>query len=101
MSALLSGEEEIMRGNRRAGLLGVALVCFLVASWHTAASKTQAPKSRNDLHQAFKDNNFKDAYDGLRKLVLDPKHDPKLVVEDYGTALHCLLRLGRVDEIDE
>src|SRR5687768_11548840 len=90
-----------MRGKRRAGILGLALVCFIAACWHAAETKPQAPKSRTDLHQAVKDGNFKDAYDGLRKLVLDPKHDPKLVVEDFEKGLQCLQQLGRIDEMDE
>ena len=51
--------------------------------------------------KAHKDGNFKDAYDGLRKLALDPKDDPAKVGEDLTTAINCLQRLGRVDEIDD
>ena len=42
--------------------------------------------------------NFKDAYDGLRKIILAPGQP---VGEDLYRAVTCLERLNRTDEIDE
>jgi uncharacterized protein YfaS (alpha-2-macroglobulin family) len=55
---------------------------------------------RNTLHQAFQAGNYKDAYEGLRKLALSPTDEPLKVGEDLRMAVHCLQQLGRVDEID-
>ena len=51
--------------------------------------------------KAFNAGNFKDAYDGLRKLALDPNDDPAKVGQDLTTAIICLQRLGRIDEVDD
>src|SRR5438046_362305 len=92
----------IMQRNRRAAVLGMALACLFIASLHTAIRKSAAPTSRDDLIKAHKDGNYKDAYEGLRKLALDPsKSEPKKVGEDLNLGIDCLRRLGRVDEIDE
>ena len=45
--------------------------------------------------------NYKDAYEDLRKIALDPKVDPLKVSVDLTTGISCLVQLGRVDEIDE
>ena len=52
------------------------------------------------MKKAFQAGNYKDAYDGLRKLALDPNDDPRQVGEDL-TWPSSLRNLGRVDEIDE
>jgi len=59
------------------------------------------PEKRQKLEKEYRDGNFRDAYQGLRELVLDPNNDPKLVGNDLGKAVQCLRRLGRVNEIDE
>jgi len=46
-------------------------------------------------------NNFRDAYEGFRKLVLDPQDDPLQVGQDLSHAIQCLHRLNRTDEVDE
>mgnify|MGYP003755221747 CR=1 FL=1 len=48
----------------------------------------------------FQQGNFKDAYDGFRKLSLDPDNTPRMVGGDLDMAVQCLMRLNRVDEID-
>src|SRR5207253_1686576 len=56
---------------------------------------------RDSLMKAYTAGNYKDAYDGLRKLALDPQDDPLKVGADLDTATACLLALGRSDEIDD
>ena len=52
------------------------------------------------MNEAFQQGNFKDAYEGFRKLVLDPQDDPRQVGGDLSMAVQCLQRLNRVAEID-
>jgi uncharacterized protein YfaS (alpha-2-macroglobulin family) len=63
---------------------------------------TQSPEERRAIaNKAFQAGNFRDAYDSLKKLTLDPKCDKFLVGKDLETAITCLQRLGRSDEIDD
>jgi uncharacterized protein YfaS (alpha-2-macroglobulin family) len=55
--------------------------------------------AREALHNAVKQGNYKDAYDGLRKLLLDREAVPR--GEDLQAAVLCLQRLNRTSEIDE
>jgi len=56
---------------------------------------------REKLRQTIKQGNFKDAYEGLRKIALDPADDPRLVGEDLSMGTQCLQRINRVGEIDD
>jgi uncharacterized protein YfaS (alpha-2-macroglobulin family) len=78
------------------GILGV----IAVAAWLLAAEPSQQAQ-RDKLHQTMQAGNWKDAYDGLRKLALDPKDDPAQVGTDLTQAVQCLYNLGRADEIDD
>ncbi len=51
--------------------------------------------------QSMNDGNWKDAYDGFRKLCLDKDNDPRQVGNDLSRAIQCLNNLGRTSEIDE
>jgi uncharacterized protein YfaS (alpha-2-macroglobulin family) len=82
------------------GLAGV-LVVVLPVFWVVAADKPVPQASRQGFMQAYQNGNFKDAYDGLRKLALDPSSDPRQVGQDLQTAITCLQRLGRSDEVDD
>jgi alpha-2-macroglobulin len=88
-----------MHGKRTAIVVGVTLSLFSAAVWLIAAD--QAAPQRDTLMKTFQAGNFKDAYEGLRKLALDPKDDPAKVGQDLTTAITCLQRLGRSDEIDD
>ncbi len=55
---------------------------------------------RKRMQDAFKQGNFKDAYEGFRKLTLDPKDDPQRVGSDLNMAVQCLQQLNRIDEVD-
>src|SRR5262249_41067271 len=88
-----------MLGKWQAGLLAAAVVMSAGAYWLTAPNASQ-PAQRAALMKAVSAGNYKDAYDGLRKLALDPADDPALVGQDLTTAIQCLQNLGRVDEVD-
>src|SRR5207248_3675116 len=92
---------EIMRGKRRAGALG-ALVLFVgvTSAWLMATNKAQE-QTRDGATKAYNAGNYKDAYQILRKLVLDPKDDPLEVGKDLDLAVQCQRQLGNVDEVDE
>ena len=62
-------------------LVGVAVSCLIAAE----------PPGRDSLMKQFQAGNFKDAYEGLRKLALDPKCDPGKVSTDLTTGLQCCL----------
>ena len=89
-----------MHAKRAAMVLGVALTLFSAALWLIAADPASAGR-REKLMKAYQAGNFKDAYDGLRQLALDPKDDPAKVGSDLTTAIVCLQRLARTEEIDD
>ncbi len=41
------------------------------------------PGNRDKLQKLVQEGNFKDAFEGYRKLLLDPQNDPRLVGEDF------------------
>src|SRR6516162_275997 len=78
------------------GLLFPFAVAFLVIGAEPPKPETR----REALMKQFTAGNYKDAYEGLRKLALDPQDDRSKVGEDLTTAVTCLQYLGRSDEID-
>ena len=58
------------------------------------------PPRRPDVDAAFKKGNYKDAYDGYRRLALDAKDDPNQVGHDLLQGIQALRALGRVDEAE-
>lgn len=85
--------------NRRyfglAALCGLMLACCWFAEAQVPAPKKQPPG------KDFKDGNFKDAYNELRKKCLDSKADRMQVGKDLQLGVTALQRLGREDETDE
>jgi hypothetical protein len=77
--------------------LGALMMSMSGAGGMEPASQDAA---RQRLQSAHRAGNFKDAYDGLRELALDPKCDPRKVGEDLHMAIQSLQRLNRVSEID-
>ena len=66
--------------------------------WRSAPNQ---PSDRERFDKLFADGNYKDAYDGYRRLALDPKTEPDRVGTDLKQAVHCLSSLGRLVEKDE
>ena len=88
-----------MKMNVLFGLFAFSGVFF--GGWAMAAELTDMQSKREQAYKAYQQGNFKDAYEGYRKLALDPKDDPRLVGGDLSMATSCLQSLNRVDEIDE
>src|ERR1700676_2991807 len=85
----------------RAGVVGLALIVGVAFSWLVAAETPPQQARRDGLMKAYHAGNYKDAYDGLRQLALDPKDDRFQVGTDLDTAVHALRNLGRSDESDD
>ncbi|MEI7832905.1 MAG: MG2 domain-containing protein, partial [bacterium] len=80
-------------------LVLLAAVGFLVLNQvGTAIGQVAVPRDKAVALQ--QQGNYKEAYDALSKLALDPKDDPNQVNSDLTNAIQCLQNLGRVDEID-
>lgn len=90
-----------MRKYQRLGVMLVALTVGLIAIWRITAGAPSIEEQRTKLTKAYNDGNYKVAYDGLRKLALDPKNDPTLVGKDLELGINALYRLGRTDEVDD
>ena len=77
-------------------------VAFLIWSvWLCAAEKPVSLARRDEFQKALTAGNYKVAYEGFRKLALDPHDDPARVAGDLQAAIQCLQQLGSVPEIDE
>jgi uncharacterized protein YfaS (alpha-2-macroglobulin family) len=90
-----------MLRNTRLWAVGGALLAFLGVVWLMAADPSLNQTQRQKLMKTFQAGNYKDAYEGLRKLALDPENDPLQVGKDLETAIQALQQLGRSDEIDD
>ncbi len=75
-------------------------VCTILALGVAIATRANQPSDRERFDKLFADGNYKDAYEGFRRLALDPKTEPDRVGTDLMQAVRCLHALGRVDEID-
>src|SRR5687768_4357407 len=89
-----------MRGITRARLLVAVTAMALAGVWLAAKEPATTQERRAAYAKAYTAGNFKDAYEGLRKLALDPASEPAKVGDDLDLAVTCLQRLGRVDEVD-
>ena len=78
--------------------LTVILIAGLAFATLSAAPNEKAARETAAKH--VKDGNWRDAYDGYRKLALDPKSDPKQIGHYLNQATRCLQRLNRISEID-
>ena len=80
--------------------LAIFLLCSATASkvW-PADTSPQAERER--CQKLYEEGNYKDAYEGFRKLALEAGDDPLRVGSDLNMALSALRQLGRLDEIDE
>jgi uncharacterized protein YfaS (alpha-2-macroglobulin family) len=90
-----------MPGKWKTCVVGAVSALTLVGVWLVAANTPPEPQRRAALEKTYKDGNFKDAYNGFRALALNPKDDPRQVGHDLDMGVNCLVRLGRVNEIDD
>ncbi len=90
-----------MFSKTKAKMAFVAAALALGGVWLMAGGSPDNQKQRDFLTQTFQAGNFKNAYDGLRKMCLDPKDDPFQVGKDMDLAVQALQRLGRIDEADD
>ena len=82
--------------------ISAAVVSLGLLVWAgVGAFEAQPPGSRERFAQWLGMGNYKDAYEGYRALALDPRTDPNRVGSDLQQAVTCLVKLGRVDEIDD
>ena len=87
-------------------VLTCRVFCRFLLLWALAAGSLPAAEPgdsalrRKQSHAAMEAGNYKDAYQGFRRLVLDRRDDPPLAADDLAAATGCLERLNRDDEID-
>ena len=79
-------------------IVGSTLLASLALAATPAADDETVASRREQLHRTMDQGNFKDAYDGLRKIILEPGQP---VGADLDRAVQCLERLNRTAEIDE
>jgi uncharacterized protein YfaS (alpha-2-macroglobulin family) len=85
--------------------IAVALAASSLVPQKLVAQDTAA-LPHETLMQAFRDGNFKDAYDGLRRRLLSADNAPTAnssndIAEQLSTAVQCLRQLNRFNEVDE
>jgi hypothetical protein len=85
--------------DRRVVVIGLVNGLVLVVGI-AIAQVASRPVNRNDLNTLFTQGNYKDAYEGYKKLALAANADRVLVGSDLKRAVECLVHLGRVDEAD-
>src|SRR5437763_13254321 len=90
-----------MSKSRKVGLVAALLLVGLAGVWRLTAGAPSITEQRTKLTKAYNDGNFKVAYEGLRKLALEPSNDPTLVGKDLELAINALYRLGRTEEVDD
>ena len=79
------------------------LVLLMVGLFAAGAlSQTPSPATLRARSMKLKnDGNFREAYDGLRRLCLDPNSGAATVSQDLASAVECLNNLGRIQEFDD
>ncbi len=88
----------------RFGKIGMAgwLVALALVGWSLRAlAQNRSTPELAPLMKTYNDGNYKDAYDGLRKLALTKETASTDFSRIIDTAINCLQQLNRVDEIDE
>ncbi|MBN2024823.1 MAG: alpha-2-macroglobulin [Pirellulales bacterium] len=88
---------------RLSRLLGLAAVTLgMVGGGARSMTEQASPGAarRETCRKAYENRNYKDAFEGYRRLALDPADDPAQVEHDLDMAVACLMQLNRVPEID-
>src|ERR1700730_10955201 len=92
-------EDRAMVGKKT--VLGAALALTVAAVWNLCAEAPSPQQQRDNMTKLFQAGNYKDAYEGFRKLALDAANDPLQVGKDLELGVASLQKLGRIDEADD
>src|SRR5262245_54514467 len=76
-----------MAGTSRKFVIALVFLAAGVSGWKLLAGAPGQSDQRKSLRAAYDAGNYRDAYDGLRKLTLDPKCDPLEVGRDLEIAV--------------
>ncbi|MCY3018995.1 MAG: MG2 domain-containing protein, partial [Planctomycetota bacterium] len=79
----------------------IVLALGLLVALPLPAGEAPVPDQRAVAEKAKKDGNWKVAYETFRKVLLDEQSDPAKVGGDLTSAIECLNRLNRIDEVDD
>jgi uncharacterized protein YfaS (alpha-2-macroglobulin family) len=90
-----------MLTSRKFTILAIAMLVASFGVWRLTAGAPSLQDQRTQFTKAYNDGNFKVAYEGLKKLALDPKNDATQVGKDLALAINALNRLGRTEEVDD
>ena len=82
-------------------ILTGALALTMAVVWNLSAGSPSHRRQRDSMTKLFQAGNYKDAYEGLRKLALDKANDPLEVGKDLDLGVASLVKLGRIDEADD
>ncbi len=80
-------------------LFGIMATVFLPCTAR-ADEPGEIAETRKQMSESLQQGNYKDAYEGFHKLILDPRNDGGEVGGDLRAAVNCLEHLGRIAEID-
>src|SRR5262249_41110778 len=82
-------------------IAGLFLMMLLAAGLALARrGGAQGGGERERCDKLFAAGNYKEAFEGYRRLALDPATEPVRVGGDLTRAIECLVHLGRLDEVD-
>jgi uncharacterized protein YfaS (alpha-2-macroglobulin family) len=81
-------------------VIAVAASLLVLGGMALSLPGEDKPPTRERLDALLKQGNYKEAYDGLRALALEPRDDPQKVGDDLQKAIQCLVQLGRINEVD-
>src|SRR5262245_61465377 len=82
-------------------LLLAILALATGGAWRLMAQNPSIEDQRASGMKALRNGNWKDAYNDLRAIALNPKNGGANVGADLENAITCLMRLGRSDEVDD
>jgi uncharacterized protein YfaS (alpha-2-macroglobulin family) len=81
--------------------LGAVAVLAIIGVWNLSAEDPSPQQQRDNVTRLFQAGNYKDAYEGFRRLALDKADDPLQVGKDLEMGVDCLKKLGRIAEADD
>ncbi|MBU1599189.1 alpha-2-macroglobulin, partial [bacterium] len=82
----------------------IFILVFFILGLFASTGFTLKQEEREVSHKLYNEGNYKDAYEGFRRLSLNPQDTPQEAQEvsnDLNMAIACLNQLNRLEEIDE